>query len=433
MIETEPLPAYNFRPAMPSLADMLRHGVSDPAAVIPAAILEQPCVQLPGPGAPLVVADPELAREVLNDRHGHYARDRFMRRLMRRAWGKGLAAAEGEAWHAQRRAAAPAFRPQAVEARSADFAAAAGVVATDWPIGEHVDLPVAMAKVIARIVFTTLVDGRGKVDSDQVAADIPAYIRRIAGFGLRDMLPLPESWHDRLAGIPGDPAVRRIRALARRLAAEHENSKAGAGQDLLALLDGVGPLQDNVQGLFPAAMDTTVAGASWTLFLLARHPEWQARVCEEGQACTAGQWSAERLPVTRRVVQEALRLYPPAPLLVRTAAMAHELGGKQVRKGQPVVVCIYAMHRHRQLWHAPDMFDPDRFLPDAPPSPGWLPFGAGPRVCIAAQFALAEIAVVAARLLAELELAPCGPAPDVSLRVTTRSANGIGVIAARRR
>jgi cytochrome P450 len=101
-------------------------------------------------------------------------------------------------------------------------------------------------------------------------------------------------------------------------------------------------------------------------------------------------------------------------------------------KGQPVTIAIYAMHRHRALWENPDAFDPDRFLPERGQHPGWLPFGAGPRVCIAAQFALAEIAVVAARLLSELELTPVDPAPQVSLQVTTRSISGLNVVARRR-
>lgn len=427
MTEELLLPSYRLRQTPPSVWDMLRTGVADVASVVPEAILSEPAVQLPGPGAPLVVADPVLVREVLNDRSGQFARDRFMRRLLRRAWGKGLAAAEGESWQDQRRAAAPAFRPQAVESNVSAFAAAAARTAEAWPLGEPIELTGQAGRIIADVVFSTLVDGAGRVDTAAVAADMPAYVRRIGAFGNRDLLPLPESWHDRLSGIDRDPAVRRVRALAQRLAAGRE----AAGNDLVTLMRGTGPVEDNLRGLFPAAMDTTVAGASWALYTLACRPEWQHRLAAEARACGAG-FALENLPLARRVVHEVLRLYPPAPFLIRSSANAGQLGRFPLNKGQPVAIAIYAMHRHRTLWDNPDRFDPDRFLPERGQHPGWLPFGAGPRVCIAAQFALAEIAVVVARLLAQLELVPADPAPQVSLQFTTRSATGLNVVARRR-
>ena len=424
-----PLPRFEFPPEQPSLWTMLRRGVSYVASVIPEAILTEPGVQLPFTGAPLVVVDPALVREILNDRDGRFVRDRYSRRLFRRAWGKGLAGAEGEDWQRQRRAAAPAFRPQAVADNVAAFAAAAATAARAWPTGEPIELTHRVARIIADIVFTALVDGRGAVDTAAVAADMPGYISRIASFGLRDVLPLPEAWHDWLSGVPDDPAVQRLRALAQRLAAERHSD--GTSEDLIALLDGAGPIEDNIRGLFPAAMDTTAAGTSWTLYTLALRPEWQARVAAEARGC-GGELTLDSLPLTRRVVQEVLRLYPPGPMLIRSAAADGELGGFRLRKGQPVMPHIYAMHRHRTLWDDPDGFDPDRFLPERGTHPGWLPFGVGPRVCIAAQFALAEIAVVVARLLAELELTPTGPEPEVSLQVTTRSHTGLHVIARKR-
>jgi cytochrome P450 len=423
------LPRFEFRPDMPSLWHMIRCGVSDPGNVIPASILTEPAVQLPGLGAPLVVAEPGLAREVLNDREGRFVRNKIMHRLLRRAWGKGLAAAEGDDWQQQRRAAAPAFRPHAVELNGAAFASAAATAAGQWPIGEPTELTEQAARIIARIVFTTLVDGKDRVDSAAVAADIPAYVRRIASFGLRDMLPLPEAWHDRLSGIVGDPAVQRVRALASRLAGERRAD--GQAADLIALLEEAGPVEDNIRGLFPAAMDTTVAGASWALYTLALRPEWQTSVAEEARGCN-GVFTLDRLSLTRRVVQEVLRLYPPGPLLTRNAGKAGTLGGFPLRKGQPVLIHVYAMHRHHALWDDPDQFDPDRFLPERGVHPGWLPFGSGPRVCIAAQFALAEIAIVVARLVSELEFVSAGSEPRVSLQVSTRSSTGLTVVANRR-
>jgi cytochrome P450 len=429
MTEELSLPRFAFRNCTPSIWTMLRRGVSYVASVIPETILTLPAVQLPGPGAPLIIADPALIREVLGDRDGRFERDRFTRRLFRRAWGKGLAGAEGEAWQHQRRAAAPAFRPQEVARLLTRFEAASANAARDWPVEVPMELTARTARIIAEILFSALVDGHGKVDAAAVATDMPQYIGRIARFGLRDLLPLPEAWHDRFGGVSSDPAVQRLRALAARLAAERDENRLNT--DLISLLEAVGPVEDNIRGLFPAAMDTTSAGTAWALYTLALRPHWQARVAAEARGCK-GPLTLEQLPVTRRVVQEVLRLYPPGPMLIRSAAADTEIGGCRVRKGQPVMPHIYAVQRHRTLWDSPDAFDPDRFLPERGHHSGWLPFGAGPRMCIAAQFALAEIAVVIARLLGELELAPTGPEPEVNLQVTTRSTTGLNVIARRR-
>lgn len=424
-----PLPHYHFRPDFPGLWAMARHGVRDVASVIPQAILTEPAVQLPGPGGPLVVADPSMVREVLNDREHRFTRDRFLRRLFRRSWGAGIAAAEGEDWQRQRRAASTVFRPQAVDAISAVFAQIAGRAGATWPTGEPIELTRQSALIVAEIVFSVLIDGADDVDAASVAAHIPAYIRRIAAFGVRDFLPLPERWHDRLSGIDSDPAVVRLRALARQLASP---DKQGAQRDdLIAKLKGVGPIEDNILGLFPAAIDTTVAGISWTLYTLALRPDWQTRIAEETRGRDQ-QWSLSTLPVTRRVVQEALRLYPPAPATIRSSAVDGKLGDFRLKKGQPVLLSIYAMHRHRMNWERPDEFDPDRFL-SGQGTPAWMPFGAGPRVCLAAQFALTEIVVIVARLLSEMEFEPSDIKPQITLQVTTRSATGLNVVARARK
>ena len=131
MTQTVMPPRYHFRPDMPSRWAVMTQGVSDTASTIPAAILSEPAVQLTGGqyGAPLIVSDPELARTILQDREMNFTRHPNMRRLVRRSWGKGLAAAEGEDWQRQRKAATLAFTPSAVEQRIAQFALAASKAA----------------------------------------------------------------------------------------------------------------------------------------------------------------------------------------------------------------------------------------------------------------------------------------------------------------
>ncbi|HEX4848488.1 MAG TPA: cytochrome P450 [Novosphingobium sp.] len=418
------LPAFRFLPHQPSLWRLLRVGIGDVGSCMPAAILDQFAVQLPGPGAPLIVSSPDLAREVLNDRTELFARDRFIRRLFRRAWGQGLAGAEGPAWERQRKAATPFFRPSAVAAQLAAFARESDRVAGTLGEDQTVELNWLAMRIVSRIVFSVLVDARGAIDPEEVARDVPGYITRIVDFGLPDLLPLPEPVLDWLSGINRDFRARRVRAAADRLAAMRGGTEPY--RDLIALLERAGPARDNIGGLIPAAMDTTVHGLSWALNTLALRPEWQERLAREARAA-GPQPTLDQLPLIRRAVQEVLRLYAPAPMLARSAAVDQEIAGHKVRRGQTVIVAIYAMHRHSRLWDDPDGFDPDRFLPERGPHPASMPFGTGPRMCIAAQFAQAEIAVVLARLLARFEVRPTGHQPDIGLRTATSSRNGLMV------
>lgn len=424
MTVEQPLPAFQFLPHQPSLWRLLRIGVGDVGSCIPATILDQFEVQLPGPGAPLIVSSPDLAREVLNDRADLFARDKFIRRLFRRAWGQGLAGAEGPAWESQRKAAAPFFRPSAVAGHLAAFARESDHVANSIGQDETVELNWLAMRIVSRIVFSVLVEARGAIDPEAVARDVPGYIARIVDFGIPDLLPLPERMLDWLSGVNRNPQTQRVRAAADRLAATR--NEALPREDLIALLEGIGPARDNIGGLIPAAMDTTVHGLSWALYTLALRPDWQERLAREARA--AGPLPRlDQLSLTRRVVQEVLRLYAPAPLLARSAAVTQKIAGHKVRRGQTVIVAIYAMHRHPRLWDEPDRFDPDRFLSERGLHPAWMPFGTGPRMCIAAQFAQAEIAVVLARLLARFEVLPTGHAPAIMLRTATRSRNGLEV------
>ncbi|MFM5884120.1 MAG: cytochrome P450 [Novosphingobium sp.] len=423
MPSERPLPAYSFRKDQASLWTMLRHGVSDVSSVIPDTILELDAVQLPGPGAPFIVASPALARAVLNDRSDHFGRDRFSRRMFRRAWGSGLAGAEGEAWQRQRRAVVPQLTPKAVKERLADFVAASDAVIDQLGDETELDLVRFAGRIVARVVFSVLVDARGQADPDAAAADMPAYVRRIAGFGLLDLLPLPEALIDRLRGIDSDPSVQRVRALGKRLA--QDRSEGLPRSDMIALLDGKGPFEDNIRGLIPAALDTTVTGLGWAFYVLAQRPDLKERVAAEGRDLDAVPL-LDGLTVTRQVVNEVLRMFPPAPLVARSAMRDLDFADHKLKAGQTVLVAIYAMHRHRKLWANPDYFDPDRWTSENVNPDAYMPFGAGPRMCVAAHFAQAEIAVILARIAARFRIEPAGTAPIVSLQNATRSINGLG-------
>ena len=145
---------------------------------------------------------------------------------------------------------------------------------------------------------------------------------------------------------------------------------------------------------------------TWTLYLLSRAPEWEARVLEEiRQVVPSGPVTGEhidRLVTVQQVLKEAMRLYPPLPVMTRYAAKDTELASKHIRAGTLIGLPIYVIHRHRKLWDDPDQFDPSRFTPEREARYSryqFMPFGAGPRICIGAAFALIEATAMLATLV----------------------------------
>jgi cytochrome P450 len=182
-----------------------------------------------------------------------------------------------------------------------------------------------------------------------------------------------------------------------------------------------------------AGHETTALALTWTFYLLSLHPHIEARVRSEIAAVTGGsamRWEhIESLRYTQQVIQEAMRLYPPVPLIVREAQRVLRLGTETIGPGTLVYMPIYAVHRHEEFWDRPDMFDPDRFAPEAVKARdryGYLPFGAGARICIGMSFAQMEATAVLAVLLSSLRLRlRPGYVPEPKLRVTLRPACGM--------
>ena len=190
---------------------------------------------------------------------------------------------------------------------------------------------------------------------------------------------------------------------------------------------------DNLLTFLVAGHETTALALTWTFYLLSLHPEIAERVVQEIETVTQGgslcEEHVEALSYTRQVVQEAMRLYPPAPVVVRAAIRDVYLGNELIRAGSPTYIPVYAIHRHQLLWDEPDTFDPDRFAPEAVKARhryAYLPFGAGPRICIGMSFALTEAVVILATLLrsVRLELRP-GYVPELKQRITLRPAAGM--------
>lgn len=197
-------------------------------------------------------------------------------------------------------------------------------------------------------------------------------------------------------------------------------------------------VRSNILTFLSAGHETTANTLAWSIFLLSQSPEWRSRVAEEAQRELAKPIDglADRLIVTKAVIEEALRLYPPIAALSRQAIKADILGSIVVKPRSLIVISPYVLHRHRRLWSEPDAFDPTRFVPSARsaiPRFAYLPFGIGPRTCIGSSFAMQEATVVLAVLMSsfDMRLSPEANVWPVQ-RITLRPANGLPMKISRR-
>jgi cytochrome P450 len=203
-----------------------------------------------------------------------------------------------------------------------------------------------------------------------------------------------------------------------------EDPKSGRRMD-------TGELRDNLLTFIVAGHETTALTLAWSLYLCAFDQGVQERAREEAQQVLEGRAATgehvARLPFVRQVIEEALRLYPPAGIVSRTAQRADRLCGAEVRPGDTVMIPMYALGRHRALWRDPDRFDPDRFADrKAVDRFAYLPFGDGPRICIGASFALQEAVIILATLLARFRFTPIrGRDPKPVMIITLRPQGGV--------
>ena len=365
----------------------------------------------------LILNAPDAIRRVLVDNHANYGRTPATLRILHPLIGDGLFLAEGKAWKHQRRLVAPAFAPRSLEIVARHVAAVAaetvdGLLArTPGPVDVLHTVQYLALEVAGRALFSQAMRAHGPA----IRAGIEGYGRRLARPSFLDFLlppdaPDPLAWARRRAG-------RAFKDVLDRIIAERGSSPpADPPRDLFEVLttardpetgEPFAPelLRDQIATLIIAGHETTALSLFWAIYLLALDPHWQERVAEEAASVDVAPEAAaqafERLPVTRAVIQETLRLYPPAYTIVRLAKGPDTAAGVEVPAGALVVISPWLLHRHRKLWTDPDAFDPTRFLPGAAPPDrcAYLPFGIGPRVCIGAQFALLEATLVLAALV----------------------------------
>jgi len=386
----------------------------------------------------VLVNAPEAIHRVLVDNPGNYRRSPASVRILRPVTGDGLLLSEGEAWRHQRRTIAPALAPRVmpmlarhiVSVTQGQLAAIAGQAAPG-----PIDLLAAMQSLTLEIAGRSMFSLEMRAFGAPLRRLLTEFAQRFARPHLFDML-LPPS-------VPTLRDLRRRRFQARwmRLIETIMHDRLREPQpdvprDLFDLLRAArdpetgeafsaAQLRDQLATLLLAGHETTAVTLFWSLSLLAQDPQEQERLAEEVRGAAIEPENATamlpRLVRTRAVVSEALRLYPPAFTIARETIGPDRLGDLDLPKRAVVLIAPWVLHRHRKLWREPDAFDPSRFMPDAPTPPrfAYLPFGAGPRVCVGAQFALTEAVLVLAMLLQRFEIALEGTRPVLPVAIVT--------------
>jgi cytochrome P450 len=395
-----------------------------------------------------LVTDPAGAKRVLQDNADNYGRETRSVGVLRETLGNGLLTTTGPAWWRNRRLAQPSFHKQ----RLAGFAGIMTEAATDFADrlardggrGPAFDLVPELSRLTLRILGRCLFQRDLTDEADAVGGALKVVLHHTIS-KLGSLVPLP--------GAVPTPQNLRFRAALRALdkvvqSLIHERRRDGGDRaDLLSMLlaardeetgEGLGDrqLRDELMTLLLAGHETTAMALSWTFYLLSLHPGARRKLEDELAALPGGAPNVDDLPrlrYTRMVLDESLRLYPPAWVVTRSATADDEIGGFTIPAGSPVLVSPYVTHHDPALWEDPEGFDPERFAPeqaDTRPRYAYFPFGGGPHLCIGAGFATMEativLAVVARRL--RLDLEPGRPV-TIDALVTLRPKPGVWVTA----
>lgn len=383
-----------------------------------------------------ILNTPDAIRHVLVDNYENYTRTPAGIRVLRPVLGQGLLIAEGRAWKHQRRTLAPAFTPRAVSLliphmiAVTDETVAKLQAASSAPVDLRETMQRMTLEIAGRTMFSFGMDRHGPTLRNFVME----YADRLAHPHLFDMV-LPLGWPS-----PQDFSRARFRKrwtqFVRLLIAERRaaGKKEGApARDLFDLMDAARDpetgqaftdeqLGDQVATMILAGHETTATALFWSLYLLALDPATQDQLAAEVRQVTAnGPLDIERLKFTRAVVDETMRLYPPAFLIARAASAPDTIAGMAIRKSDLILIAPWLLHHHEKLWRDPNAFIPERFMPPAPPPDrfAYLPFGVGPRICIGAHFALVEATLALAKIIGTFRVSLVDQEPVMPVGVVT--------------
>lgn len=426
-------------------ASVLRHS---PVEILPQEAFQFTRISAPFLGRTIhTLSGPDELKAVLADDPDAWRKSPLIQRILRPILGEAILTAHGDWWKVQRKAMQPGFVRQRIQALIPAMSASAetaidSLLQADGPVDVTPALNHAALSVIEAALFTR----PDNFDRGKIRAAIERVFEETGRTRFSDLLPLPET----APRILGPKALGARKVLRDAVSAEIALRRAGETRDdLLQLLleaqaeDGRGlsdiDVRDNVLSLVIAGHETTAIAIGWALYVLSCRPDWQDRVREEVTDVAGDEpLDVRHLPglvFVRQIIDETLRLYPPAPLVGRQAIRDTQICEREVKKGDVAILAFYALHRHHRYWPDPDSFDPERFSMENRPTDPWLfkAFGGGPRACIGSGFALTEAVIILASLVRRCRFSvPEGYAPYPVMTVTLRPDGGLPLIVEKR-
>lgn len=400
-----------------------------------------------GIGGPLVIVnDPGLIRHILVENQKNYRMARVRQLVLRPILHDGLLTAEGEVWKRSRKAMAPVFTPRHI----ADFGPPMLKVSEEFATryekpGEPVDVARDMTMLTYEILAETLFSGEIAGDPADFSHQVDHLFETMGRVDPMDIIGAPK-WLPRFSRMRGRKSLAFFRGLVaetrdmrrEKLARDPQNTP---NDFLTLLLKGEGPdglsaeeIEDNIITFIGAGHETTARALGWTLFCLAKAPWERERIEAEIDDVVAGEpdpvnW-LDKMPFARAAFEEAMRLYPPAASISREAIEADSYKDLEIVKGAQIQIMPWTIHRHRKLWDNPEAFMPERFHPQNRETIDrfqYLPFGAGPRVCIGMTFAMQEAAIALGVLMSRyrFDTVPDAPDPWPVQKLTTQPQGGL--------
>ena len=429
-----------------NLFESLSAAKDNSMAAIPRAAYDDLVYSFNGGGI-LLVSDPAFVRHVLLDNVANYPKAPMEGKILAAAFGDGLLTSEGDKWRTHRRLMAPAFDHRSIVAYAPAMVDATTRALDDWdnrPPGAEVDIADAMTHLTLQIISRTMFSS----DSNEICDLLGSTLKRglaAMNFGLVDILPVigPMSIRRKTANI--HTIFAALDGAMRKLIQERGATGGDGAPDLLGRLvaardadTGVGlsdqEVRDEMVIIFIAGHETTAVAMTFAFYVLSQRPEQEARLHEELDRVLCGRpptyEDLENLPYTRMVIEETMRLYPPAPgVSARQAVETDTFDGRRIAKGTAIMIAPWVLHRHHKLWDDPETFDPERFSPERSkdrPRFAYMPFGGGPRICIGAALAMTEARLILATIAQRYRLR-LAPDQDIQLRarITLRPRDGI--------
>jgi cytochrome P450 len=434
----------------PGLLKMFWIVYNNPIELWGAHSYREPYIYIPsGIGGPLLVAnDPRLIRHILVEKAKSFKLAKTRQIVLRPILEDGLLTAENPVWKRSRKAMAPVFTPKHIHG----FADAMLRVTRDYgdkytQAGTAHDISKDMTELTFNVLAETLFSNEIEGDPKEFEHKIERLFETVGRVDPFDIVNIPQ-WFPRPKHVTGWGILKYFRKLVRKTI-DVRAAKVAGGEavpdDFLTLLlraegkDGLTrqEVEDNVITFIGAGHETTARALGWTLYLLARAPHERTLVEEEAKRVTAHysnplDW-VENMPYTRAAFEEAMRLYPPAPVISREALEDIPWEDTVIKKGAQCLVMPWTLHRHQVYWDEPNAFMPSRFLPenrDKIDRYQYLPFGAGPRVCIGQSFAIQEAVIILGELLSRFrfDMAPGAKDPWPMQRLTTQPGGGLPMV-----